>query len=75
MWNALDAVGPWLVGLAFIGGPVALAWWLSSRFKNIEWGQGHGEPGIEFRPWPNHRERRSEVIPVDKTTGAPLYWP
>jgi hypothetical protein len=73
---ALDAVGPWLVGLVIFGLPVALAWWLSDGFKGWKWQADPTiRPHVETRTVFNPRTNEFEVVAVNMATQPPTRFP
>jgi hypothetical protein len=68
MMEFLNAIGPWAVGALIFGIPVALAWWLSDGFANVEIGSGDMHVVPAFNP---HTHRAGSAV-VFKSTGAPV---
>ena len=68
MKEFLNAIGPWVVGVAVFGVPVALAWWLSDGFSSVEVGSGETLVVPAFNP---HTQRAGHAV-VSKPTGAPV---
>lgn len=71
MWHSLDALGPWLAGLAMVGGPVLLAWWLSDGFA------GDVQPEafeVDYRAAYNPHTGQSGLTAVHIQTGVQQAW-
>ena len=68
MKEFLNAIGPWIVGIVFFGGPVALAWWLSDGFTSIEVGPDETLVVPAINPY---TQKAGNAV-VSKITGAPV---
>lgn len=68
MSEFLNIVGPWLCGAFIFGVPLALAWWLSGGFSDVEIDLDETHVVPAFNP---HTHRAGNAV-VSKATGVPV---
>lgn len=68
MSGFLNFIGPWACGALVVGLPIALAWWLSDGFADVEISSGATRVGIGFNP---HSDRVGLAV-LSNATNAPV---